>query len=60
MLLTLKRMWQSFLEEGVASQAELEQIDADLHVFSDDPTTVVSVPRVIQAWGRKRTIRDQW
>jgi hypothetical protein len=53
-------MWQSFLEEGVASQAELEQIDADLHDFSNDPTTVVSVPRVIQVWGRKRTIRDQW
>jgi SAM-dependent methyltransferase len=56
MVLTLELMWQSVLEEGVASPAELEQINADLRGFCDDPTTVMSVPRVIQAWGRKRTI----
>ena len=60
MLLTLERIWQSVLEEGVASPAELEQIDADLRDFCDDPTTVMSVPRVIQAWGRKRTIQHRW
>jgi len=54
MLLTLERIWQSILEEGVASPAELTQIHADLHDFCEDPTTVMSVPRVIQVWGRKR------
>jgi SAM-dependent methyltransferase len=60
MLLTLERIWQSILEEGVASPADLEQIDAQLRDFCDDPTTVMSVPRVVQAWGRKRTILRRW
>jgi SAM-dependent methyltransferase len=60
MLLTLQRMWESILEEDVASRPELEQIAADLHDFCDEPTTLLSVPRVIQAWGRKRAVHDQW
>jgi SAM-dependent methyltransferase len=60
MLLTLERTWQSILEEGVASQSELEQVAVDLHEYSDDPTTLVSVPRVIQAWGRKRALCHDW
>ena len=54
MLTTLERIWQSVLEEGVATTAELTQIHAELRDFCEDPTTVMSVPRVIQAWGRKR------
>jgi SAM-dependent methyltransferase len=60
MRLTLERIWESILEEGVASPAELEQIHADLRDFCADPTTVMSVPRVIQAWGRKRTMQNRW
>jgi hypothetical protein len=48
MILTLGRIWQSVLEEAVASPAELEQIHAEMRDFSDDPTTVMSVPGVIQ------------
>jgi SAM-dependent methyltransferase len=59
MLLTLERIWQSVLEEGVTRPAELEQINAELRDFCDDPTTVMSVPRVIQAWGRKPTIQHR-
>lgn len=54
--LTLERIWQSVLEEGLASQADLEMLDADLRDLCDDPSTVMSAARVIQAWGRKRTV----
>jgi hypothetical protein len=59
-LLTLERIWQSVLEEVVASPGELERIDADLRDFCKDPTTVMSVLRIVQAWGRKRTIQHRW
>jgi SAM-dependent methyltransferase len=53
--LTLERIRQSVIDEGLASAAELEHLDADLRDYAEDPTTVMSAARVIQVWGRKRT-----
>jgi hypothetical protein len=53
--LTLERTRQSVLDEELAAPAELAQLDAKLRDYCDDATTVVTLPRVIQVWGRKRT-----
>jgi hypothetical protein len=33
--------------------AELNRVIAELERFTNDPTTVVSLPRVFQAWGSR-------
>ncbi len=52
--LTLERIRQSILDEGLATPAELERLHAELRDYCEDPTTLMTTPRVIQVWGRKR------
>jgi hypothetical protein len=33
--------------------AELQQTIAELERFTNDPTTVIGLPRVFQAWGHR-------
>ena len=52
-LSTLVNIADAVLSEALAQPSELEQVVAELQAFTDDPTTIVGLPRVFQAWGRR-------
>lgn len=52
-LSTLVNISEAVIAEGLATQLELERTIAALADFTNDPTTIVSLPRVFQAWGRR-------
>jgi hypothetical protein len=37
----------------LATREEIERIVEELHHIAGDETTVLSAPRIVQAWGRK-------
>jgi SAM-dependent methyltransferase len=49
--ITLENIAQAVLDGGFATAEELERLIAELYEFARDPRTVLSVPRIIQAWG---------
>jgi SAM-dependent methyltransferase len=50
--LTLERIAPAVVAEGVATEAEVAEVSAGLRAFTDDPTTLISLPRIVQTWGR--------
>lgn len=50
--LTLERISGSVIDEGVASASEVERLLAELYANYEDPRSVMSLPRIVQAWGR--------
>jgi ubiquinone/menaquinone biosynthesis C-methylase UbiE len=52
--LTMKTITDSVLSESLASQEEVDQIQADLWRLAEDGGALMGMPRVVQAWGRKR------
>jgi hypothetical protein len=50
--LTFERIAASVIDEGVASAGEVEQVLAELYANYEDPRSVMSFPRIVQAWGR--------
>jgi SAM-dependent methyltransferase len=52
-VLTLINIVDSILAEKLATEAELQSIVDDLTRFTDDPRTLLSLPRVFQVWGRR-------
>jgi SAM-dependent methyltransferase len=48
---TLENIADAVLAAGLASRAELEQIIAELYEAARDTRTVLSLPRIVQAWG---------
>ena len=51
--LTLARIANAVVSEGVADAGAVETAVADLYEYAADPTTVMGMPRLVQAWGRK-------
>jgi SAM-dependent methyltransferase len=51
--LTLSASADAIRTNGIATAAEIDRLHADLEAFSADPTTLVSMPRVVQAWGTR-------
>jgi ubiquinone/menaquinone biosynthesis C-methylase UbiE len=51
--LTLQATAGAILEEGLATEIELEAALAELTAFVDDPETLVAQPRVFQLWRRR-------
>jgi 2-polyprenyl-3-methyl-5-hydroxy-6-metoxy-1,4-benzoquinol methylase len=51
--LTLERIAESVVAEGVATAGEVQQTIAELYEYYADPTSLMSVPRIVQAWGRR-------
>jgi hypothetical protein len=41
------------LEEKLATESELQSAIDDLTRFTDDPRTLMSLPRVFQLWGHR-------
>jgi ubiquinone/menaquinone biosynthesis C-methylase UbiE len=51
-LVTLQNIVSSVLAESLASEAELDAAIASLEAFTNDPSTLVGLPRIFQVWGR--------
>ena len=49
--LTMENIADSVLAHGLALRQEIDQVINDLYVVAEDHRTVMSLPRVIQAWG---------
>ncbi|HTS24364.1 MAG TPA: class I SAM-dependent methyltransferase [Bryobacteraceae bacterium] len=52
-LITLMNIMDALRSEELAEPAELERTIAGLKEFTDDPTTVLGLPRIFQAWGSR-------
>ncbi|MGE5192986.1 MAG: methyltransferase domain-containing protein, partial [Deltaproteobacteria bacterium] len=50
---TMENIADAVVADGLASQAEVEKIIAELYEFARSPRTVVSISRIVQTWGRK-------
>jgi hypothetical protein len=49
--ITMENIADCVLAEGLATRNEVERVIADMYELSRDSRTVVSGPRVVQAWG---------
>jgi ubiquinone/menaquinone biosynthesis C-methylase UbiE len=50
---TMESIADSILAEGLTDRHEIDRIVAELYEFAHDPGTLMSLPRVVQAWGRR-------
>ena len=48
---TMDRIRRSVLRHSLASDEEIDKIVDRMHAFADDPSTLVSMPRIVQVWG---------
>jgi SAM-dependent methyltransferase len=51
--LTMENIAEAVVEDGLASRPEIDAVVRELYAFAADPRTVVGLPRVVQAWGRR-------
>jgi SAM-dependent methyltransferase len=49
--ITMENIADAVLTEELASQAEIDRIVAELYDLMQDPSFVVSTPRIVEAWG---------
>lgn len=52
--LTLDRIARAIVEEGTATATEVRDLRAELLTLTEDPTILMSVPRIVQSWGYVR------
>ena len=53
--LTMENIVDSLVAEGLATEKELDGLIDELYAFARDPRSLVSIPRVVQAWGYRPT-----
>jgi hypothetical protein len=51
--LSMEKVRAAVLAANVATADEYDAAHAELKAFTDDPTTLVAGPRMIQTWGRR-------
>ena len=51
-VVTLERISRAVIGEQLASPDEFDALLAELRDYYEDPSTLMSVPRIIRAWGR--------
>jgi hypothetical protein len=51
--MSMEKVRAAVLGAGLASAEEFDTAHAELKAFTDDPTTIVASPRVIQTWGQR-------
>jgi SAM-dependent methyltransferase len=51
--ITMENLAEAVIEEGLASQAEIDGLVAELYEYAYDPGTVSCMPRVVEAWGHQ-------
>ncbi|MGB8702816.1 MAG: methyltransferase domain-containing protein [Thermosynechococcaceae cyanobacterium] len=49
---TLENIAEVVIEDGLATEQELQETIAELYTFARDPQTVLGGPRIFQVWGR--------
>ena len=49
--LTLENIADTAIAEGLATREEIEAVLDELYRLASDPTTVLAIPRIVQAWG---------
>jgi SAM-dependent methyltransferase len=54
--LTMENIAGAVLADGLASREEIDAIVEELYAFAANPNTIASMPRVVQAWGRRLTV----
>jgi len=52
--LTMENIVGAVLEDGLTTRDEIDGIIRELYEFAADPATLASLPRIVQAWGRRR------
>lgn len=52
-LLTLEASAQSMIDGGLATPESIQSAIASLAAFTDDPTTIMSSPRIYQVWAHR-------
>jgi SAM-dependent methyltransferase len=52
--ITLENIADSVIAEGLASRQELDAVIRALYAFAEDRRSVISLPRIVQAWGTAR------
>jgi SAM-dependent methyltransferase len=50
---TLEHIRESLIGTGLATDAEIDRLLAELDAFTSDRYTLVSLPRIFQVWGRR-------
>ena len=50
---SMEKVRTAVLGAGVTTADEYDEAHAELKAFTDDPTTIVASPRMIQTWGRR-------
>ena len=53
--LTMDNIADAVVADGIATREECDAVSRDLYAWAADPHTVVSLPRIVQTWGRRRT-----
>ena len=53
--ITLEKIRNAVLEQGMSSVDEIDAVIAELQEFAQNPETMISLPRIFQVWGRKKT-----
>lgn len=51
--LTMENIADTVLDDGSATQAEIDEVVRELYEFAVDPNTLSGMPRVVQTWGRR-------
>jgi SAM-dependent methyltransferase len=49
--LTMENIAAAVIDEGFATRAEVDTVNAELALLADDPDSIVSLPRIFQVWG---------
>jgi hypothetical protein len=49
----MEKVRAAVLSAGLTTADEYDKAHTELKAFTDDPTTVVASPRMIQTWGRR-------
>lgn len=51
--ITMENIAEAVLRDGLASRDEIDAVIRELYEFADNPQTLASLPRIVQAWGRR-------
>jgi hypothetical protein len=51
--MSMEKVRTAILAAGLAGAEEFDAAHAELKAFTDDPTTIVATPRMIQTWGQR-------
>jgi ubiquinone/menaquinone biosynthesis C-methylase UbiE len=50
--ITMENVAEAIVGAGLASRAEVDRATGELYEFANTPGTVISLPRIVEAWGR--------